>query len=503
MILAQRLFIFTLILTAFSAAGHASPASAKEPALTSGAKPTLISAETVQDKIRGGLLGHLLGDLNGLEHEMKYIDNPGRVQKYTPSLPDGAWTDDDTDFEWVYLVEMQRRGVVPIPPRELPALWKTHINRFIWCANQYARQLMDLGIEPPLTGQACFNPWSDFNISGQFESESWGLISPGMPRTAARIGLNYTHAVISGEPAQATQLFDAMIATAFLTGDIEKIIDAGLAAVDPASTVHRVVSDVRAWHRQYPGDWRTTRRLVKEKYSRFGGALRDRNGFELNTASVIGALLYGRGDYVQTSLTAFNFGWDADNNAATACTIVGVIKGARWMMAQGWKIRDVYNNTSRDKMPMDETITRFGDRLIALAERVIAKQGGRKITRNGKAFYRIQTEPPANVERLTDPHKQLIQLRKTMRPEIENALMRGADRQRQARAAYEAICLDLAPSLHEKHPGEWAKALEALNAYPRVVSVLFFEAWTPAGDKLRARALAAGLKQPQKAMKIW
>ena len=31
---------------------------------------------------------------------MKYIDEPGNVQEYTPALPDGAWTDDDTDIEW-------------------------------------------------------------------------------------------------------------------------------------------------------------------------------------------------------------------------------------------------------------------------------------------------------------------------------------------------------------------------------------------------------------------
>ena len=65
---------------------------------------------------------------------------------------------------------------------------------------------------------------------------------------------------------------------------------------------------------------------VKEKYVRFGGAMRDKNGYELNTASVIAALLYGQGDPAQTLQTAFNFGWDADCNAATAGTIVGVMK---------------------------------------------------------------------------------------------------------------------------------------------------------------------------------
>jgi len=462
-----------------------------------------LPADVVQDKIRGGLLGHLLGDLNGLKHEMKYIDEPGRVSEYTPGLLDGAWTDDDTDFEWVYLVAMQQRGVTLIPPKDIPALWQTHINRLLWCANQYARQLMDLGLEPPLTGLVHFNPWSEFNISGQFVSESWGLIAPGMPQTAARIGLNYTQVAISGEPAQTTQLFDAMIATTFLTDDRNRILDAGTAAADPRCVVHQVVQDVRAWHRQNPDDWRATRRLVKEKYSRFQGATRDRNGFELNTASVIGALLYGQGDFVQTAVAAFNFGWDADNNAATACTIMGVLKGAGWMKSQGWKIKDAYRNTSRDHMPANETITSFGDRLVALAERVIVEQGGKKTIRDGKAFYQIRVEAPANIEPLPDVKEQFKQLRATMKSEIEEGIVRATTAQQQARAAYEAMCLDLAPSLRQQYPAQWAKALEALSGYPKVLGVLFFESPIPAGERLRQRALAAGLKKPEKRVKIW
>lgn len=159
-------------------------------------------------------------------------------------------------------------------------------------------------LAPPLTGCVPFNPWSDFNISGQFVCETFGLIAPGMPQTAGRIGLNYTRVTISGEPAQATQLFDAMIATAFLTGNLDQIIEAGLAAVDPKSAIWQIVTDVRAWHRQHPNNWRTTRRLIKDKYSRFNVATRDSNGYELNTASTIAALLYGRRDYIDTSLAA-------------------------------------------------------------------------------------------------------------------------------------------------------------------------------------------------------
>jgi len=204
-----------------------------------------IPADILEDKIRGGFLGQVIGDLNGLEHEMKYIAEPGNVREYIPALPDGAWTDDDTDIEWPYLLEMQRTNTILLPYPQITDVWKKHINRGVWSSHLYMRQLMDLGIDPPLTGRIAVNPWADFNLAGQFVSETWGLISPGMPRTAARIGVHYTHVSVDGEATQSTQMMDAMIATAFFTSDMEKILAAGAAAVDPKSTMSRIITDVR------------------------------------------------------------------------------------------------------------------------------------------------------------------------------------------------------------------------------------------------------------------
>ena len=461
------------------------------------------SAEVLRDKIRGGLLGQLLGNLNGIQHEMKYINEPGNVEEYIPSLPDGARTDDDTDLEWVYIVAMQRHNAIILPPHLIVQLWKERINKRIWCSNQYARQLMDIGVQPPLTGSIVINPWADFNISGQFICETFGLLAPGMPRTAAKIGLNYTRVTIDPEPAQTTQLFTTMIATAFTTEDIDKIIDAGLNSIDAKCAIRQIVNDVRRWHRLHQDNWRTTRRLVKEKYSRHNGAMRDKNGYELNTASTIAALLYGRGDLAETLRIAFNFGWDADNNAATSGTIIGVIKGYRWMMSQGWQIVDRYRNTTRDDMPMDETITSFADRLIDLAEKVIAENGGQRETIKGQLIYRIRMEKPANIVPMTNFSEQAVKLRSKMKSEIEQAIISESDDQKLAFAAYLAICLDLAPGLRQKHPKQWTKALEAINDYPKVVQVLFFHSPFPAGEQLRKKAIAAGLMKPERQIAIW
>jgi ADP-ribosylglycohydrolase len=433
-----------------------------------------LPADVLEDKIRGGLVGQIFGNLNGLPHEFKYIAEPGKVESYTPGLPKGAWTDDDTDLEWVYLAEMAKSGELAVPPARLAELWRANMNTGIWCANLYARQLLDLGIEPPLTGRIAINPWSVFNISAQFVSESFGHISPGMPQTAARIGIHYTHFAVDGEPIQTTQFFTAMIATAFFEKDVDRIVAAGVAALDPRSAIVALVDDVRAWVKEHPKDWRETRRKIKEKYTRHGGGMRDRNGYELNTAAIVGALLHGgAGDLKEVLRLAFNFGWDSDCNAATCGAIVGVILGKKWIDAQGWEIKDVYRNTCRLDMPKDETITGFGDKLIAAARKNILANG----------------EPlPPTLDRLEE-------LRRDVLPRVEKDLAgSGKDR---ARAAYLALCLGEAERYRKERPEEWTAAIAELKKFPNVLRQIY-DAPQPQGARLQAAARAEGLEKPEK-----
>lgn len=473
------------------------------PQLLSQGQMIEMPAEELRDKIRGGLLGQILGNLNGIPHEMRYIDEPGAVSDYTPSLPKGARTDDDTDLEWVYITEMQARDKLFLSSEEIAQLWRERINRRIWCSNAYARQLMDIGIEPPLTGNVLLNPWAEFNISGQFLCETFGLLGPAMPQTASKLGLNYTRVAIDGEPAQTTQLFNTMIATAFITENVDKILDAGLEAIDAKSELRSIIQDVRSWHLAYLNNWETTRRKIKVKYSQVDGhAMRDRNGYELNTAATIAALLYGQGDFVATLQHAFNFGWDCDNTAATAGTIIGTSKGYKWMLAQGWQIVDRYKNTTRENMPEDETITSFADRVIDLAEKVIIGQGGDRKYANGKIVYHILQEAPDNVAPLYKSENLLDQMKTEHSSKILLDIA-SKDPKDQARGAYLAICLGLDNTLEKDHPKDWKRALKRLQETEQVVQVLFHHSPVPAAGPLREKAMAAGIQPPKEKKALW
>jgi hypothetical protein len=453
----------------------------------------IVPADRLEDQIHGGMLGQILGNLNGLPHEMKYIDEPGNVERYVPALPDGARTDDDTDLEWVYVMEMQKGGRLYVPEERIVELWKAHVNRGIWCANLYSRKLMDLGIAPPLTGRVELNPWSNFNISGSFCAETFALASPHMPKTASQLAMHYTSVTISGEPKQLTQFVVTMISVAFGEPDMDQIIDAGLEAVDRASIFHEIAADLRTWVKEHPDDWRATRRKIRDKYTHYDGEMADRNGHELNTAATIAALLYGKGDFVETLRLAFNFGWDCDNNAATCGTILGVIKGRKWMDQQGWVIRDAYRNTTRDGMPPDESISRFGQRVIDVARLAIRTRGGVRVEES-PASYVILGEKPANVAPLNQTKQARDLFAARMGARIEDDL--SGEGVAPARAAYLAICLGEADRLRTERPDEWAKAIEMLKNTEMVRQI--FEAPRPAGPEFQAKARAAGLEPPAK-----
>ena len=232
--------------------------------------------------------------------------------------------------------------------------------------------------------------------------------------------------------------------------------------------------------------------------------MRDRNGYELNTASVIAALLYGNGDFTGTLQTAFNFGWDADCNAATAGTVIGVIKGYRWMLSQGWSIVDRYKNTTRKNMPEDETITSFADRLINLAEKTITENGGQRAVKNGKVFFRIETEEPGTVYRLRNPGEQIAGLLETMHSDLERILLQSdASDTARARAAYCAIFLNVADKFRQKHPAEWTRAIEKLQNFSNVSQALFYHSDVPEGVDMRDKATAAGWRKPEKRENLW
>ena len=104
----------------------------------------------------------------------------------------GAFTDDDTDIEFVTLHAVERYGL-DINYAEITQAWKTHINDYIWVANREARGLMEQGLVAPDTGRKENNKhW--YQIDPQLVNEIWSAFYPrhdATSRSTCRVGSSY------------------------------------------------------------------------------------------------------------------------------------------------------------------------------------------------------------------------------------------------------------------------------------------------------------------------
>ncbi len=359
-----------------------------------------ITRDDLLDHIYGGWAGMVIGGLEGLPHEFKYNENPRASLPDFQYLPDGARTDDDNDFELTHLYFMDKENILLLPYPRIAEIWKANMNTGIWVANKNARDLMDKGFIPPATGSIENNKAASYNLSGQFCTEAYGMISPGMPETASELGIYYAHISVSDEPIQAAQFWTALISMNMFSDDpVEEVTKKALKAADSRSAITEAVSDAIKTFHCYPDDWITARQEIYRKWvteRKWNG-----NSTPSNGAMVILALLYGNEDFYKTLQYAMAFGLDADCNAATAGAVTGVKTGYKKIASlPGFSMPDRFRNNTRPQLPDEMKISEQAEMLMRVCERVILENGGRKTTINGKPGYIIITQEPSVSEPL-------------------------------------------------------------------------------------------------------
>jgi hypothetical protein len=366
----------------------------------------VMSEEELFDRIYGGWVGMLIGGLEGLPHEFKYLDEPRPELPEFTFLASGARSDDDNDIEWLHLWFMHRKKTLKIPYEEIVTIWKANMNKGVWRANKRARELMDQGLMPPLTGSVQHNEHAWYNLAGQFCVESYGLIAPGMPETAADIGLHYARISVSQEPLQAVQFWTTLVSRSFVSSEaIPALLEDSLDAVDPRSDMAQAVQDALNAYRKFPDDWKKARMAIHQEWRKRRGW--NDNSVTLNGAAVCLALLYGDSDFYQTLRYAMAMGYDADCNAATAGTVVGVRWGFRRISEHPqFRMPDRYENRTRPELPQEIRVSDQARILFELAQQVILSQGGGILRENDRVLYRIALQKPKVLEPLPENVKR-------------------------------------------------------------------------------------------------
>jgi hypothetical protein len=184
---------------------------------------------------------------------------------------------------------------------------------------------------PPESGHWLNNPHAD-DIDFQIEADFAGIMSPGMPNSAAEICDRVGHIMNYGDGYYGGVMVAAMYSYAFVMDNVPAIIERSLQMIPAESTYHQCIRDVIDWYQEDPDDWRANWLRIEDKWGIDvgcpGGADQPFNiDAKLNSAYVILGLLYGKGDLGKTLEIATRAGQDSDCNPATAGGILGVIHG--------------------------------------------------------------------------------------------------------------------------------------------------------------------------------
>ncbi|MDR0792778.1 MAG: ADP-ribosylglycohydrolase family protein [Chitinophagaceae bacterium] len=325
-----------------------------------------ISKQQLLNKIKGGWAGQTIGCTYGGPTEFQY---PGTmIQDYIPI----HWRDgvikwyyenepglyDDVYMDLTFVDVFDRLGLDA--PVDSFAMAFAHAGYPLWHANQSARYNILNGIMPPASGNWLNNPHSD-DIDFQIESDHAGLMSPGMPVAASAIADKTGHIMNYGDGWYGGVYVSTMYSLAFVSDDINFIVEEALKAIPQQSRYYQCMSDIIKWHKAFPNDWKRTWFECEKKWDKdFGcpdGVFVPFNiDAVLNSAYILIGLLYGEGDFAKTLNIAACCGQDSDCNPSSAGGILGAILGydkipAYWMknLKEVEDMNFAYTNISLNK----------------------------------------------------------------------------------------------------------------------------------------------------------
>jgi hypothetical protein len=206
-----------------------------------------------------------------------------------------------------------------------------HADYPLWFANQIGRYNIRNGIMPPASGHWLNNPCAD-DIDFQIEADFAGIMCPGMVNAASEYCDRVGHIMNYGDGWYGGVYVAAMYALAFVSDDVEYVVEEALKTVPEESKFAQCISDVIRWHKEDPSDWKATWFKTHRKWSEdVGSAMGVFRPFnidaKINAAWVVMGLLYGDGDFTRTFEISTRCGDDADCNPATAGGILAAMKG--------------------------------------------------------------------------------------------------------------------------------------------------------------------------------
>lgn len=315
------------------------------------------------DRVHGCWIGKCVGGTIGAPYEgMKELLD----FEFHPSLIENMLPNDDLDLQVLWLSVLEEKGI-RFTSRDLADAF---FHRCPYAPGEYAffKKNHARGIHPPVSGW--FN--NRYYVEGMgcpIRSEIWACVAPGNPALAAHLAARDGVLDHAGNSVHAEQFLAALESAAFFESDLDTLMDVGMSQVPSESRIARLIRDARDWSRT-GGDWRSVRDRIVRHY----GHADCTNLFQ-NIGFTILALYFGKGNFITTTMTALNCGFDTDCTASTSGAILGILHGGeRLLKANGFpeqsfilevdaprrsgKIRDLAEDTCRVGLHFAEHLNR-------------------------------------------------------------------------------------------------------------------------------------------------
>jgi hypothetical protein len=297
--------------------------------LQAGATRTITRA-SLEDRVRGGWAGKMIGVSYGAPTEFHYKARLDDDEiEWSPERVSNALQQDDLYVGMTMAETMDRLGFDATTEQYGEAFRTSQYT--LWHANAAARRLLNLGVKAPMSGHPRYNIHAN-DIDFQIEADFIGLMSPGLPRESNKYCERVGRVMNYGDGLYGGMFVSGMYTAAFFSTDPRTVVEQGLACLPAESSYARLIRDVLDWSAKYPGDWKKTWQLVEDKWDRDDscpeGALEPFNiDAKINGAYIVLGLLYGGGDFGRTLEIAARSGQDSDCNPSTAGGILGVMLG--------------------------------------------------------------------------------------------------------------------------------------------------------------------------------
>ena len=293
------------------------------------------------ERVYAGVLGKLIGVFLGRPFEnwthQRIMAELGTIEYYVHDrlgVP-LVVTDDDVAGTFTFLRAFDEHGVKPeLSSEEIGKTWLNNIveNRAIlWWggsgnSSEHTAWLnLKRGIPAPASGSIAVNGQTVAEqIGAQIFIDGWAMVSPGQPELAARLAEQAATVSHDGEAVHAAKLLAAMEAEAFVSDDVEHLLEVGLSVIPKDSLIARLISDVRHWHAELP-EWRDCRQRIQDHYGydKFPGNCH----VVPNHALIIMSLLYAPDDLQKALMIVNTSGWDTDCNSGNLGCLLGIKLG--------------------------------------------------------------------------------------------------------------------------------------------------------------------------------